>query len=416
MKLGEVLIENGHLTRESLEEALDWQVLYGGRLGTNLLELRLVEEKQLARALGEQLGVEVAWGELEIDPELIGLVPKLIADRQEFAPWKLEKRRLKLLSTEANRLELADELGKLIGISTQLVVAPEFRIFQLLRKHFGAVRQLRALDFGLLPIEREAMRKKRDQDKPDTVENEPELIDEETFQQLYAKAVEGRPLDAKGAAPAFKPPTAPLQARPVLDAGGSAPSAEIEDLPDDAILGEAEVESDSGESALVDEPPLSFQEALAALAGVTGRDAIARIVLRTARSKASRALLMTVQGNVALGWEGLGEGLEGDGARSVAVPLGAPSAFQSVVRSRSYFLGRLENTPVHIRFLAQLGEEVPLSSMVLPILHRGRVSHLLYLDQSYQDYAPSDAGEMLVLTQRIGESVEALIQSKRRAR
>src|SRR5438309_7773224 len=103
-KIGEVLVHGGHLTPEGLEEALDWQVLYGGRLGTNLLELRLVEEKQLALALGKKLGVEVAWGELEIEPELIGLVPKLVADRQEFVPWKLEKGRLKVLSTEANEL------------------------------------------------------------------------------------------------------------------------------------------------------------------------------------------------------------------------------------------------------------------------------------------------------------------------
>src|SRR5204863_2145313 len=62
MKLGEILIQEGHLTQEGLEEALDWQVLYGGRLGTNLLELKLVEEEHLAKGLGRQLGVEVAWG------------------------------------------------------------------------------------------------------------------------------------------------------------------------------------------------------------------------------------------------------------------------------------------------------------------------------------------------------------------
>src|SRR2546428_10440344 len=94
-KIGELLIRGGHLTPDGLEEALDWQVLYGGRLGTNLLELKLVEEEQLARALGKQLGAEVAWGELQIDPPLGSAVPKHIADRQEVVPWKLEKRRVK---------------------------------------------------------------------------------------------------------------------------------------------------------------------------------------------------------------------------------------------------------------------------------------------------------------------------------
>ena len=73
MQIGELLIREGHLTQEGLEEALDWQVLYGGRLGTNLLELRVVEEKHLAQALGRQLGCETAWGDLELPPEMIPL-------------------------------------------------------------------------------------------------------------------------------------------------------------------------------------------------------------------------------------------------------------------------------------------------------------------------------------------------------
>src|SRR5436853_2744625 len=96
-KIGEILITGGHLIQEGLEEALDWQVLYGGRLGTNLLELQLVEEEQLAHALGKQLGAEVTWGNIEIDPAVVSAIPKHVADRQEIVPWKLEKRRLKVL-------------------------------------------------------------------------------------------------------------------------------------------------------------------------------------------------------------------------------------------------------------------------------------------------------------------------------
>ena len=99
-KIGEVLIRAGHLTQEGLEEALDWQVLYGGRLGTNLVELTLVEEAQLARALGKQLGAEVAWGDLTVDPALVSVIPRHVADRHEIVPWKLEKRRLKVLCCE----------------------------------------------------------------------------------------------------------------------------------------------------------------------------------------------------------------------------------------------------------------------------------------------------------------------------
>src|SRR5207248_11056423 len=96
-KIGEILISEGHLTQDGLEEALDWQVLYGGRLGTNLLELKLVEEEHLARALGKQLGAEVAWGEIAVDPAMVGVIPKHIAERQDIVPWKLDHVRPKSL-------------------------------------------------------------------------------------------------------------------------------------------------------------------------------------------------------------------------------------------------------------------------------------------------------------------------------
>src|SRR3954469_24657029 len=110
VKIGEVLIREGHLTQDGLEEALGWQVLYGGRLGTNLLELRLVEEEQLARSLGKQMGAEVAWGPLTVDLALLSAVPRHIADRHEMVPWMLEKRRMKVLCCEIKVNEL-DQLS-----------------------------------------------------------------------------------------------------------------------------------------------------------------------------------------------------------------------------------------------------------------------------------------------------------------
>src|SRR5207302_9209280 len=96
MRIGEILIREGHLTQDGLDEALDWQVLYGGRLGTNLLELQLVTEEQLAHALGKQMGAEVAFGNIDLDPSVVAAIPKHIADRQEVVPVELEKRRLEV--------------------------------------------------------------------------------------------------------------------------------------------------------------------------------------------------------------------------------------------------------------------------------------------------------------------------------
>src|SRR5215831_13503212 len=53
-RLGELLVAAGLLTPEQVEQALRAQVLWGGRLGTNLVELHYLELDPLAKALGRQ--------------------------------------------------------------------------------------------------------------------------------------------------------------------------------------------------------------------------------------------------------------------------------------------------------------------------------------------------------------------------
>jgi hypothetical protein len=470
VQIGEILIEQGHLTREGLGEALDWQVLYGGRLGTNLLELRLCEEEQLARGLAKQHGCEVTWGNLEVDPALVVLVPAHVAQRDEMVPWKIERRRLKVLVTRIDPRKL-DDLSYKLGKPCAAVVAPEFRVINLLRAHYGAMRQMRALDFGVVPEEGRLARRKQKAEAAEAKAAPAELIDEKSFSEIYDQVLAGKPTPAptpaessarrasaplepwpeepasparagSGGAASEKPPAEPSPGpkRPAESAAeqtAASSAAEeptekvmsgpaIEALPDDAILGEviptpqasarvAPTGWDTPPPAQppADDSPLPFEKALELLRTVQDRDAIARIVLRASRSKAERALLLLVQGAVVLGWDGLGEGLENGAAGRIAVPLGVPSAFDLVVKTRSHFLGPLRKTPLNIRFLAQTGKKVPLSSLVVPILHRERVSHILYLDNGHKKQAPTDVGEMLILTQRIAQSVDALVDKRK---
>src|ERR1044071_9613606 len=53
-RLGEHLVAAGLLTAEQVEQALRAQVMWGGRLGTNLVELHFLELAPLSKALGRQ--------------------------------------------------------------------------------------------------------------------------------------------------------------------------------------------------------------------------------------------------------------------------------------------------------------------------------------------------------------------------
>ncbi len=59
-RLGEILVASGLLTPDQLEQALRAQVMWGARLGTNLIELGFIDLDQLSTALGQQHGMPAA--------------------------------------------------------------------------------------------------------------------------------------------------------------------------------------------------------------------------------------------------------------------------------------------------------------------------------------------------------------------
>lgn len=456
MQLGEMLVHQGLLSPGDLEEALGWQVLYGGRLGTNLLELGLVEEEALAECLGRQLGCEAAFGTLRPGSGMAALVTPAMARRHECIPWKLEERRLKVLvARPGEQVELLDQLGFRTGRVVREVVAPEFRIHQLLRRHFGSRQPMRSLDFGVRP--RTVQRSAPEAEQP--AEPHAELMDEAAFHALYARVIEGRSAESTPPPPRARADSLVVVAHgdddddlPLLDLE----LEPIEELPPEAIEPEPLIALDvlqleEPEPAVLPRPapsrsapkgnalwqqfvqqlaggkdpaagrpdseaPFTFEEAMAAVEAADGRDAVARAVLRYARRRAARAVLLSVQGDMALGWHALGEGLSPEAAHRLAVPLIVPSTLQLVRQIRSHYLGPLPKDAGNQLFLRQLGEGWPASALLLPILLRGRITHMLYVDAGAGRHIDVDVGELLILAQRITRSMEELVAKRRAAR
>ncbi|HET9599290.1 MAG TPA: hypothetical protein VFP65_27200 [Anaeromyxobacteraceae bacterium] len=159
---------------------------------------------------------------------------------------------------------------------------------------------------------------------------------------------------------------------------------------------------------------LRFDEAVAALAGVADRGAIARIVLRYALSRFRRAVLLTVHGRGADGWEGMGEGLTPQTVARVHVPLGKPGVVQTVVESRSHVLGPLAKTEANIALLRGLGGGAPRTSFAMPVLARGQVVNVLYADDGRGRMVnPEGLGELLILAAKISQSYDLLLARAR---
>src|SRR6185436_1021219 len=169
-RLGELLVAAGLLTADQVEQALRAQVMWGGRLGTNLVELHFLELDPLSRALGRQhhLPAVLARHFEKADPDLQRLLSADFAERFACVPvLRMGPERHVVIASLAPLLprqlaiiadELAVEVDRLVP-----AIAPELRIRYQLERVYNirrAARFLRARgksipafpDFHVLPI------------------------------------------------------------------------------------------------------------------------------------------------------------------------------------------------------------------------------------------------------------------------
>jgi hypothetical protein len=379
-KLGEILLADGLCTVEQLKAAVENQVIMGGRIGTNLLELGFVSEEALARTLAKQFRTRVLFGEdIHPDHEALAKISKEAVARLDVIPYRLQQRSLEVLCVDPGDLKALDEVAFITGLKAAPIAVPELRFWQLLNRLYGIERELRylVLEGAQTPVKLE------DRPPAGPTVNE-DLISEEVFAKLYQRREDQPDSDEI----------------PVLD------EADMEVVEEEVIELVEEV------VPVPEESPLSFQEATQLLKGIDDRNAVARTVLRFAASVFKRSLLFTAHRQVILGWDAVGGNIDPARFRSLAIPLDTPSVFGLVVSSRAHFLGALQKTRINIGFLKAMGRQVPLSAVVVPILVRGRVVNLLYCDNGHRAHAASDIGELLILAQHIARCYEAMFERK----
>ena len=145
--LARILKDRGLVSERQLQEAIQHQVLYGGRLGTSLFELGFVTERHLTEALARAHGIVGApFDPAEVRGETVGLVPRALASRHKVFPYKLRGKTLFLLMVDPDDHSAVAKVGYSLGYIVKPMVVPEFRMIQLLRDFYGVDERWRYTD------------------------------------------------------------------------------------------------------------------------------------------------------------------------------------------------------------------------------------------------------------------------------
>ncbi|MDR7433832.1 MAG: type II secretion system ATPase GspE [Armatimonadota bacterium] len=136
--IGEILLDQGFISRQQLETALAMQRRSGGHLGTILLEMGAITERQLAKALGIQWGLPyVDLSAVDIDPETVKLIPHSLAQRHKVIAIARMNDRLRLAIADPLNVIALDDVRLVTGLEVDPVVAAPEDIQQAIARFYG---------------------------------------------------------------------------------------------------------------------------------------------------------------------------------------------------------------------------------------------------------------------------------------
>jgi hypothetical protein len=348
VRLGEMLLHGGALTEEQLEEALSAQSVYGGRLGTNLVEMGLLSEDELARLLNQKLGVpSVDAASLELVPAaLIGILPKEMVQRFRVLPVALDGKRLTLAMADPADFSAIDEIGFVTGLVIVPRVCSELRLTMALERYYGIKRSIR-----FIPVAGGVRTR---------------------MARLTREEVEGRSAEAC--------------AHPAPDAGLSSEPDRLSDGPGpdhDSRAGRDSVSCQ--ESPAV--PPLSTKispgtiagsafsnqarsmEAISVkLAAVSGEGEVVTILMSYLRDAFDRAGLLSLRRGSVVGVQAVADGAGLPAFTGCVIELEGAALLKGVLEKRAPFLGSFPEGGAESLILEKIGANAGAVALLLPLV------------------------------------------------
>jgi type IV pilus assembly protein PilB len=137
-RLGELLVRENLISVQQLKKAQAEQQKTGGRIGTALIKTGAIEEHKLTDFLSKQYGVPaINLKDFDIDPELIKLVKKEVAEKHLVIPVNRAGPSLIVAMCDPSNIYAVDDLKFTTGYNIEPVVASEPSIREAIEKYYA---------------------------------------------------------------------------------------------------------------------------------------------------------------------------------------------------------------------------------------------------------------------------------------
>jgi hypothetical protein len=377
-KLGEVLIDRGAITADQLEAALRNQLMLGGHLGTCLLELAFVDEAKLGDALAEAMGVPFAKPELlqEVDPRILQSLSKRVVEEYQAVPFLQRDKLLHVAMINPRDLLAIDALAFASGCNIVPWVAPEARILEAMERLYDIPRRTRyiVLTQALNPLAAAAARDAQKQESRSASSRSPSL------------ATRATPLEVHEPGPEYGYGRSWVEVAEELAA--KQPSFDAPE--DDGAVGDLASELCAGEE----------------------KDAIARAILKHALRTMKRAILLVVQGDELVLWQGAGFATDLNPSDFGAVEIRDVALLDQLL-GRDHYHGPLGDTQAHREIYERLAVPAPREIFLVPIHVNDRLVALFLGDGGPEGRVVGEPREGLRLARLLGLALNLVILKKK---
>ncbi|MCP4602916.1 MAG: hypothetical protein GY847_20770 [Proteobacteria bacterium] len=437
--LGSLLVQNQVMGVTEIERALQHQVIYGGDLATNMLELSLVDETVITEYAARSLELPILMPNLVEDAEIraIKLMPWTTVKTYRVLPIKIEASRMIV----AISTPLSDSAMEEISFRLDVELVPhfilDFRLAMGLNLYYGIPLspRLRDLQHRFAPHFNPSqppvvMQPSGEHEVYSGNESQKERVE-------VTESISNNRLEIDTTKRIFTMPKVQRNSSarqmpfeiPVLQASETKkdaseketvkPLSETETFTEEArVSPEALLKKDKKTGYDVGsmppeqpsaQPIFSLEEAQEQLNRLHDRNSILNLVMDCASKVFEFVVLMVVDGGVARGKSVISRTEKPSGIDNVAIALDRGGMFQTVFETRAFHLGPLGTSEVEEEALNQMGRKWPHSCAILPVLLRHRIILMIYGDSGDAGVQADQVSEFVRFTRVVGDAFEKIL-------